>query len=816
MSNIPGAAGANPGVFSLFETVSRGVSIPTGTRLACLIGEGTREEVIVATANGGGNDGLDPTFSSTTGSDGRHFVLSRTNLISNRTRLFKNGIPLSVLEGTINTDPFDSRFDARVDITNGRIELQRARLVDQGGEFYRAGVSNVGDGEITSLELIDPNAPTETWTVRVASVRRDTDGDPIDGYAKFVVRGSVSGVIKDGYGAPIIWQSNGVVVDNGILRFAIEEGSTPFVEGDNFIIQVQSGALLAGDSLSARYISIADLNDPQFFTSPTAFQRKHGTASLENRLSLGAQLFFANQAPGLFAIQAAPAVPRRQSFVLQDSATGDDDAEDLQFVFPLGVVPDADSSVNILVTDPATGIETQIIPNKVDFYDPAITNDPDSFHFGAAFDFSYTVILADEVRKQGTDGVIEVIDATTATLSSNSVSFTANDSGANISVKIFKSSNNDGEYSVVSVSGGVITLTNPGGFTNESDISFQVLDSDAQSAVLLFTDDLALVSGAQLRVTVVDQKDADFFDAGWTSAYGAAEKIDCDIVVPLPSQTISAIFQNGKAHVINMSSIKNRRERVLFVGGIRGLTPENVLGVEDAAVENIGILEGIQGDTIQDILEGNVEDLADYGVQNAFGDTFRVMYFYPDEIIVQVGADRQVVDGMFIAAAAAAFFSRENMINTPITNKTLTGFTILRDKLFAPLVLENLSAGGIAVLQPAVGGGRVIWGKTTTTSGFPSEEESSVVFIRDRMAKSMRSAFQGFVGTAETPTLQSTLYARALAVMQAFVSQRLITDFADLKVDRDEVEPRQWNISVHAQPVFPVNWIFIRTTIGLI
>ena len=39
------------------------------------------------------------------------------------------------------------------------------------------------------------------------------------------------------------------------------------------------------------------------------------------------------------------------------------------------------------------------------------------------------------------------------------------------------------------------------------------------------------------------------------------------------------------------------------------------------------------------------------------GDTFRVVYFYPDQIVVQIGADRTIIDGFFIGAAAAGFLS---------------------------------------------------------------------------------------------------------------------------------------------------------------
>jgi hypothetical protein len=817
-ANFPGAGSALPGVYTQVVTLTRGVSVPSGTRLAAIMGEGARQETIVASAIGGGRDGLDPTYSSTNGSDGRHFALSNFPIVSNRTKLYKNGIQLALLEQDIDNGSFDNRFDARVEISTGHIELQTAQLVDQGGAFYSATSTNVGDGTISSLTLADPNAPTETWTARVTSVRRDGYGNAIDGYARFTVRGSVSGTILDGYGNQIIWQSNGVVVSNGILSFAINEGSTAFLEGDSFIIEVRGGALVEGDSLAAIYIAEADINDPQFFTDINALTAKHGFVSLQNRLSLGAQLAFANNTPGVYALETAPSIPRRISYILEESASGGATVDDLKFPLPLLVTPDANSNINFFILDPVTGVESQVIPNKVDFYDPTITSNPAAFQIGGGYDFSYTVVLEDSVQKESEDGVITSTGPTTGTLSSALVQFNTSDTSVTRSVQIYDATNptNNGTFTVLSVSGGVVTLSNGSGFVNESSIKFRVLDSSVQSAQVLFTDDLALASGQRLRATIVDQKDATFFDAGWENAYAALEKIDIDMVVPLPSQTISSIFQNGRSHVESQSNIKNKHERMLFIGAISGLTPENVIGTEPAAVEDIGILEGIQGDSVTEVLSGNTEDLANYGVQDAFGGSFRVVYFYPDQIVVQVGSDRQAIDGFFIAAAAAGFVSATPNVNTPLTNKILSGFTILRNKIFAPIVLENIAAAGISVLQPVIGGGKILWGRTTTSSGFPEEEEISIVFIRDRIAKSMRSAFSGFIGVAETPTFQTSLYAAATDVMQAFISQQLITTFADLTVGRDEVEPRQWNIAVAVQPVYPVNWIYIKVNVGTI
>ena len=146
---------------------------------------------------------------------------------------------------------------------------------------------------------------------------------------------------------------------------------------------------------------------------------------------------------------------------------------------------------------------------------------------------------------------------------------------------------------------------------------------------------------------------------------------------------MSTIFKSGVTY---------RKERVLFIGAIQGLTANNVLGIEEAAPEDIGVLEGIQGDDVSEILAGNVEDLADYSVSAAYANSFRVVYFYPDEIVVQIAGSRTKVSGYFMAAAAAGYLSGVSNIAIPLTKKRLAGFTLLRDKMLRPIVIENLAA----------------------------------------------------------------------------------------------------------------------------
>ena len=420
MSNIPGAPNVLPGVFTNVITQSTGASVPGGIRVSCIIGEGARSEIIVASALGNGNDGLDGYYTSTTGSDGRHFLLNYSPIISNRTQLYRNGVLLQGLEEQIDQNAFSNLYDYRIDINTGRIELQRAHLVDQGGTFYLNGSTNVGLGTIQNLSLVDVNAPNESWTIKCVSVQRNNLNQPVPGTAQFIAFGSVSGNVLDANGNPVIWVANNQVVTNTILMFSIAEtmsGNTtisPFREGDYFTIEVSSGVLSKNDSLTANYIAVADINDPTFFDSISDINKKHGLPSLDNTLALGCQLAFANSPPGIMCLQAAPPLPRRTSYVLETNflATSTN-VNDFVIPLPLGVSPDPNSSIHVFVTNPATSVEKQILPNKFPFFTLGTVGQPtisefvfDNANPPAGNSYSYSVTQTNATLNFGQDGYI--------------------------------------------------------------------------------------------------------------------------------------------------------------------------------------------------------------------------------------------------------------------------------------------------------------------------------------------------------------------------------------------------------------------------
>jgi len=920
MANQPGGAGLIPGVTTDVITASRGTSIPGGSRVAAMIGEGSTDETLVSQANGGGSDGLNPTYSSTSGADGRHFQLSNFPLISNRTTLFKNGVPLVGLESLIDSNPFSNSYDYRIDISSGKVELQRAHLVDQGGAFYVPLSTNVGLGTVNNLTLVDANAPPETWTIRCVSVQRNVLNQPVAGTAKFLAIGSISGSKLDANGNPIIWVANDQVVSNGILRFSIAETTvmsvvtSPFREGDAFTVKINSGVLVRSDSLTANYIPSLFLNDPVLTQGMGDVVVRHGFPSLTNNLALGAQLAYANNAPTLITVQAAPPMPRRKSYILEDAVNSASlNKDDFIFPLPLGVTPDFNSNIHFFIKNNSTNVETQILPNKLDFYTLDTSGNPTTNQFifddtpaPGGFSYFYTVVQSLAVMATGEDGYVgrnpafsdkgvfnasivfdsshvgktlkiidavnvanigsytidavsggqlyvthetfpdfvtespttfEVIDVSTglpvsggsgtdgtlvalistatATLNSSAVDFSTITSLLTRRLQINGSADNNGLYDIIGYDSFTNTITISKALVNETGMRYEVLDSSNVSNYVVINHNVVPI-GFGLRVTLVDAKEASFYDAGWINALASLEVVECDILVPLPKQTISVIFQNALSHCKSMSNIRNKKERVLFIGAINGLLPENLTGAKPAAVEDIGVLEGIQGETITDVLAGNVEDLANYSVPNAFGNTYRCVYFYPDQIVVQAGSDNVLIDGFYLAAAAAGYESADVRIENPLTNKVFSGFTILRNKTLSTATLEQLAAAGVCTLQPVAGGGRVIWGLTTSQSGFVEEQEISIVFIRDRVAKTLRAGFAGYIGLPQDKNTGAVLNTRAVILLNSLVSQGLITNYADLSVVQDDVDPTQWNISVRVQPSYPVNFIYIKVSVGQI
>ena len=105
--------------------------------------------------------------------------------------------------------------------------------------YYSRAPTNIGDGYLIGLTLINTNIQTETWNIKCVQ-----EGS-ISHAARFVAEGSLSGISRDGYLNPIIWYSDGYVNHNNIFSFRITENVT-FKQNDYFIIKVAGSKTIEG------------------------------------------------------------------------------------------------------------------------------------------------------------------------------------------------------------------------------------------------------------------------------------------------------------------------------------------------------------------------------------------------------------------------------------------------------------------------------------------------------------------------------------------------------------------------------------------
>jgi hypothetical protein len=665
--------------------------------------------------------------------------------------------------------------------------------------------------------------------------------------------------------------------NNGILLLGIKEGSVPFEVGDKFFVKVKSRSLAAGDTLEAQYVYEGDLNDPQLFTEANDLFSKHGFATEENTLALGSQMVYENGAPAVLAVQCKPAVPRRTSVTLlekinsigeggfascYDANAGPNadhcEVDDLRFLIPRPTTglrsgkPDSDSRVNIFIVSGKDGSETQVFPNKVDFYQSQLESDIQQGNWVDSSDnsFSYTIVNAsDDILENGDAGSIDE-DAGGVYFTTPEVDFDASHVGMTIVVTsmddavtadtTYTSKEDIGDQlnSAAPPSNPELVIESVGDDSkvyvvhpdkdekfdlNSSykDVQFFIKDvsSNPDDALLLIHKDLVssgiLKEGDGIRISYVDENDADYFDTNWFNALESLEAAEAQIVVPLPRQAISSIFRATVNHCENMSSIANRKERVAFIGAQIGVTPDALTGRKEIAIEDIGILEGIQGDDPEEIMDGNVEDLVNFKLSDNYTSN-RCVYFYPDSIVRNVAGTNIPLHGFYMGAAAAGYLSARQNVAIPLTNKALSGFALTRDKVFRPIILNELGAVGATVLQPVTGGGIVLAGRTTSQSGYVEDEEISIIFIRDTVKKVLRQSLKGYIGGVQNSDTTALISARVGSIMSAMVSQGLATSYRNVRVEQDKVDPRQMNVYLQFSPAYPINYVFIDIEVGVI
>lgn len=301
-------------------------------------------------------------------------------------------------------------------------------------------------------------------------------------------------------------------------------------------------------------------------------------------------------------------------------------------------------------------------------------------------------------------------------------------------------------------------------------------------------------------------------DTNWAETFTELEKEEMNFLCVLPQVASTDLtpstkyyfdlFAAAKTHVEKMSATAYRKERILMIGS------PTISDVNKQLFYNVS-------DYFDNVYQYTVDTT--YGVEATYGTSFRVQFFIPDQIVRVVNGEVEILPGWYMAIAGAGYLSASQNLPEPLTRKDLVGFNILKTRRFNEVQMDAMGGTGVTVVIPLTSGGRVRHSLTTVNSGEAVEEEPSVVGIRDFVAKTMRDSLEAaFVGHIITPAVVGQINARAGSILNSIESQGIIVAFANLNVTQDTQEPRQANVFFDIEPVYPLNWLRIEFSIGLL
>lgn len=174
------------------------------------------------------------------------------------------------------------------------------------------------------------------------------------------------------------------------------------------------------------------------------------------------------------------------------------------------------------------------------------------------------------------------------------------------------------------------------------------------------------------------------------------------------------------------------------------------------------------------------------------------------------------VDGTYAAACLAGQMVSSNWDEaTPMTRKALSTMTGLLLPDLMRTEKNELTSLGVTVLE--ANGTTILVRRAVTADGSSiANQEPSIVRAFDRVAAELRAGLENrFVGQKILSTTNTDIEAATATFLENLVVSEIIASYRNIKAVQNSVEPRQFDVSFEAVPVFPLIWGFIDISIVL-
>lgn len=283
--------------------------------------------------------------------------------------------------------------------------------------------------------------------------------------------------------------------------------------------------------------------------------------------------------------------------------------------------------------------------------------------------------------------------------------------------------------------------------------------------------------------------------AGLAKALRQAKKINTYCILPMVSPfeisddeenslTMSQIISMCKAHVEDMSTTLERKERIVILSN-------------NALVEADDYDSAIQT----------------YKADAASANSARVIYVTPSQVTVTLDTGTvAAANGMYAAAAIAGIICNNNYTcGEPITGKTLANVTIndryTREEKnvlasYGCLVLEGAEGTSVAKIRHAL----------STATGDYVKSEIKITKIKDVISSTLRLALDRayintrFVGASTISEMTATVNT----ILSSFLANNDIYSYSNLVIAQDLNYPNQINVSFRIAPTPDINYILVQ------
>jgi len=256
--------------------------------------------------------------------------------------------------------------------------------------------------------------------------------------------------------------------------------------------------------------------------------------------------------------------------------------------------------------------------------------------------------------------------------------------------------------------------------------------------------------------------------------------VRADIVVVLNTDsTLQSVIQE---HCSFMSSEDERNERIAIVSG-------PISELYTTTIQNV-----------QNIQTGSNPE--------------RMVYIWPTGGYYQDAVLRTTVilDGTYLAAACAGILA-SNDAATPLTRKTITGFTDITIKT-TRTAMNSIAQYGVCIIENSAQAGIRVRDGITCNPTSPETQEISVVRQLDYCAQSVRDVLDlNVVATKITTNTLAVVQTLTTTTLQALVTANLLYGFQQVSARIDPNDPRQIDVRFTVRPAYPCKYVIITITV---